>query len=116
MPAELRPGYEVPPSTSLAFGAAFVQVDGATLRLAVAIANLSRETFVADHIHRAVAGVNGPVVVPLFSSPGVAPRLFFQAGPVAIDPALGAEICGDPRESTSTTTPPSARAARRAGS
>ena len=94
--AELRPGNEVPPPTSLALGAAVVQVDGATLRFAVAIANLSRETFVAGHIHRAVAGVNGPVVVPLFSSPGVAPRLCFQAGPAAIDPALDAEICGNP--------------------
>ena len=92
----LKPGNEVPPSTSLAFGAAAVHIDGAKLSFAVAIANLSRETFIAGHIHKAPAGVNGGVVVPLFSSTGVSPRVFFQADSVEIDPALGTDICDNP--------------------
>jgi hypothetical protein len=92
----LKPGNEVPPSGSLAFGAAAVHIDGNRLSFAVAIANLSRETFTAGHIHVAPAGMNGPVVVPLFSSTGVSPRVFFQAASVTIDPALGEAICGTP--------------------
>jgi hypothetical protein len=92
----LKPGNEVPPQTSLAFGAAAVHIDGERLSFAVAIANLSRETFTAGHIHVAPAGTNGTVVVPLFSSTGVSPRLFFQAGSVTIDRGLGEAICGTP--------------------
>jgi CHRD domain len=92
----LKPGNEVPPSTSLAFGAAVVRIDGATLRFAVVIANGSRETFVAGHIHQEAAGVNGPVVVPLFSSTGVSPLLFVQTDTLEISSALAGAICANP--------------------
>src|SRR5262245_7582782 len=94
----LKPGNEVPPSTSLAFGAAAVRINGTTVRFAVAISNLTHETFIAGHIHHAVAGMNGPVVVPLFSSAGVSPRVFFQADSKTIDPALAADICANPAQ------------------
>jgi hypothetical protein len=92
----LKPGNEVPPSTSLAFGAAVVRIDGATLRFAVVIANGSRETFIAGHIHQAAAGVNGPVVVPLFGSTGVSPPLFVQTDTLEISSALAGDICANP--------------------
>lgn len=94
----LKPGNEVPPSTSLAFGAALVHIDGATLRFAVAIANLSHETFIAGHIHKAPAGSTAGPAVPLFESAGVSPRVFLQADSVAIDAALGADICAQPAD------------------
>jgi CHRD domain len=94
----LKPGNEVPPSTSLALGAAAVRIDGPTVRFIVAIGNLSHETFIAGHIHLAPVGVNGPIVVPLFSSAGVSPRVFFQADSKTIDPALAAAICANPAQ------------------
>jgi uncharacterized membrane protein len=91
----LKAGNEVPPSGSKAFGAALVHIDGSTLSFSVAIANPARESFFAGHIHVGAAGVNGPVVVTLFS--GSTDRgLIFQAARLNIDPALGERICADP--------------------
>jgi hypothetical protein len=98
--AVLTPGNEVrPPDTtdpveSRAFGAAFVAIDGTTLSFAVAIVNPARETFTAGHVHVGAAGVNGVVVVPLFS--GSSNRgLFLQADRVEISVTLAGQICGD---------------------
>ncbi|HEY1370256.1 MAG TPA: CHRD domain-containing protein [Gaiellaceae bacterium] len=92
----LKPANEVPLSNGMDFGAAVVHINGGTVRFAVFIANISHETFVAGHIHLAPVGVAGPIVVPLFASPGVMPFIFTQSGTVSIDPALGAAICANP--------------------
>jgi hypothetical protein len=91
----LKAGNEVPPSGSKAFGAALVHVDGSKLSFSVAIVNLARESFFAGHIHVGPAGVNGPVVVTLFSG-STDRKLIVQAARLDIDPELGKAICADP--------------------
>jgi CHRD domain-containing protein len=90
----LKPGNEVPPTTSRALGAAAIHVNGTTLTFSVVIANPRRETFIAGHIHVAPAGVNGPVVVPLFSGSSDR-KLFFQAQRLDITEATATAICGN---------------------
>jgi CHRD domain len=92
--AVLKPGNEVPPSASKTLGAAAIHINGTTLSFAVTIANPKRETFVAGHIHVGAAGVNGPVVVPLFSGSNDR-RLFVQAARITIDAEDAAAICGN---------------------
>lgn len=92
--AVLKPGNEVPPTASKTFGAAAIHINGTTLSFAVTIANPLRETFVAGHIHVGAAGVNGPVVVPLFSGSNDR-KLFVQAARIAIDAEDAKAICGD---------------------
>ena len=91
----LKAGNEVPPSGSKAFGAAAVHIDGTTLGFSVAIANPARESFFAGHIHLGAAGVNGPVVVTLFSG-STDRKLIFQAARLQIDATLAAAICANP--------------------
>lgn len=90
----LKPGNEVPPTTSAALGAAVVHIDGTKLTFSVVIANPKRETFIAGHIHVAPTGVNGPVAVPLFSGSSDR-KLFFQAARLAISAETAAAICGN---------------------
>ena len=92
--AVLKPGNEVPPTTSRTLGAAAIRINGATLSFAVTIANPRRETFFAGHIHVGAAGVNGPVVVPLFSGSNDR-KLFVQAARIQISEANAAAICGN---------------------
>jgi hypothetical protein len=92
--AVLKPGNEVPPTASKTLGAAAIHIDGTTLSFAVTIANPKRETFVAGHIHVGAAGVNGPVVVPLFSGSNDR-KLFFQAARITIDEEDAIAICGN---------------------
>jgi CHRD domain len=98
--AVLKPGNEVrPPDTtdpveSRALGAAAVRINGTRLTFSVAIANPARETFVAGHIHPGVAGVNGPVLVPLFGGTDDR-RLFTQFGSVTITEMTAGQICGN---------------------
>jgi hypothetical protein len=92
--AVLKPGNEVPPTTSKTLGAAAIHIDGTTLSFAVTIANPKRETFVAGHIHVGAAGVNGPVVVPLFSGSNDR-KLFVQAARITIDAEDAEAICGN---------------------
>ena len=92
--AVLKPGNEMPPTASKTLGAAAIHIDGTTLSFAVTIANPKRETFVAGHIHVGAAGVNGPVVVPLFSGSNDR-KLFFQAARITIDEEDAAAICGN---------------------
>lgn len=59
---------EVPPSRSDAYGVAFVHINpNDVVEVVARIWNPGCETIVAAHIHQAPAGVNGGVVVPLFS-------------------------------------------------
>ena len=92
--AVLKPGNEVPPTTSKTLGAAAIHINGTTLSFAVTIANPLRETFLAGHIHVGAAGVNGPVVVPLFAGSNDR-KLFVQAARIAIDAEDAKAICGD---------------------
>jgi CHRD domain len=92
--AVLRAGNEVPPTTSQASGVALVHINGTRLRFTTVIANPARETFILGHIHRGVAGVNGPIVVPLFEGSSDS-RLFTQFESRDIAAALAGEICGN---------------------
>jgi CHRD domain len=91
----LTPGEEVPPTTSRAFGFTVVHIEGTTLRFSTLIVNLARETFIAGHIHVGAAGVNGPVVVSLFTGPSDA-RFIAQAESREISLMLAGQICDDP--------------------
>jgi CHRD domain len=91
----LKAGNEVPPSESKAFGAALVHVDGSKLSSAWRSSIRRGSRSFAGHIHVGAAGVNGPVVVTLFSG-STDRRLIAQAARLDIAPALGAAICADP--------------------
>ena len=93
--AVLKPGNEVPPTASKTLGAAAIHINGTTLSFAVTIANPRRETFIAGHIHVGAAGINGPVVVPLFTGPPTDRKLFLQAARIQISAEAAAQICGD---------------------
>ena len=68
--AKLAAKNETTGSTSIAKGHTQIKVrnDG-TIGFKTQILNRDHETFVAGHIHQALAGVAGAVVVPLFVSP-----------------------------------------------
>ena len=81
--AELRPGNEVPPANSTAFGSAFVTFDPINNTIAwEARANgIANPTL--SHIHRAPAGVNGPVIINFATSPAqIAGGHTHGAGPI----------------------------------
>lgn len=65
---------EVPPVATEAQGEAILQLnsDGTELQFKLNVANI--ENVRAAHIHFATEGVNGPVVVPLFTGPTIAGR------------------------------------------
>jgi hypothetical protein len=96
--AVLKPGNEVrPPNTtdpveSRATGATLVHINGDRVSFSVVIANPAREEFIAGHIHIGAAGVNGPIVVPLFAGSNDR-RLFTQFDSVT-DPDA-ASVCGN---------------------
>jgi hypothetical protein len=90
--AVLKPGNEVPPTTSRATGAALVHINGTRVSFTVAIVNPGRETFVAGHIHIGAAGVNGSIVVPLFSGSSDR-RLFTQFASITDEDA--ATVCAN---------------------
>jgi CHRD domain len=90
--AVLKPGNEVPPTNSQATGAALVHINGTRVTFTVAIANPARETFFAGHIHRGAAGVNGPIIVPLFDGSSDR-RLFTQFASITDEDA--ATVCAD---------------------
>jgi hypothetical protein len=91
--AVLKPGNEVPPTTSRTSGAALVHINGNRVSFTVAIANPERERFVAGHIHVGAAGENGGVVVPLFS--GSSNRRLFTQFDTVTTTADTAAICGN---------------------
>ena len=93
---EVRPVGSPDPVDSTAIGHAQVKIrQDATVEYKVFILNKGGETFVAGHIHRAPAGVNGSVVVPLFGG-STSEAQFVQHAEAAITAALADEICGNP--------------------
>lgn len=90
----LKADNEVPPSASRAVGAALVHVNGTKLTFSVAIVNPARESFFAGHIHTGAEGVNGPVLVTLFSG-STDRKLIFQAARLDITAEQATAICGD---------------------
>lgn len=87
--AELRPGNEVPPVNSTAFGSTFVTFDPVnnTIAFDTHAAGIANPTM--SHIHRGPAGQNGPVIINFATSPaqiaggrasGAGPITAFQSG------------------------------------
>jgi hypothetical protein len=66
--AELSGGNEVPPRSTAASGRAGFAFDGTNLVYSIEVDDISNVIFA--HIHSGAAGVNGPVRVFLFCSPG----------------------------------------------
>jgi hypothetical protein len=98
--AVLKPGNEVRPSDttdpvdSRASGATAVHITGTQLTVATAIFNPFRESFFAGHIHVGAAGVNGGIVVTLFSGSNDR-RLLAHYNTVTITETTAANICGN---------------------
>ena len=96
--AKLTAKSETTGSTSTAKGHTQIKVRAnGTIEFKTQILNKNGETFVAGHIHLAPVGVAGPVVVPLFASPGTTARHIRQSG-VATPNAgtTGAALCANP--------------------
>lgn len=66
--AELRSGNEVPPANSPAFGSAFVVFDPVNNTIAWEVNSTGIANASASHIHRNVAGSNGPVIINFATS------------------------------------------------
>jgi hypothetical protein len=98
--ARLSAQNETTGSTSTATAHTLIKVrrDG-TISFKTQINNPNRETFVAGHIHQAPAGVPGPIVVPLFTSPSPATnaRHIKQSGTATPNAGTtGAMLCQNP--------------------
>jgi hypothetical protein len=96
--ARLTATSETTGSTSTAKGHTQIKVRAnGTIEFKTQILNKNGETFVAGHIHLAPVGVAGPIVVPLFASPGTTARHIRQSG-VATPNAgtTGAALCTNP--------------------
>jgi hypothetical protein len=87
--AELRPGNEVPPVNSSAFGSAFVTFDPINNTIAWEARASGIASPTVSHIHRGAAGVNGPVIINFATSAaqipggrthGAGPITAFQSG------------------------------------
>ena len=96
--ARLTATSETTGSTSTAKGHTQIKVRAnGTIEFKTQILNKNGETFVAGHIHLAPVGFAGPIVVPLFASPGTTARHIRQSG-VATPNAgtTGAALCTNP--------------------
>jgi hypothetical protein len=96
--ARLTATSETTGSTSTATGHTQIKVRAnGTIEFKTQILNKNGETYVAGHIHLAPAGIAGPIVVPLFASPGTTARHIRQSG-VATPNAgtTGAALCTNP--------------------
>jgi CHRD domain-containing protein len=84
-------------STSTATGHAQIKVrnDG-TIEWKVFVLNPDGENFIAGHVHRAPAGVAGPVVLPLHTTGPTTDRQIGDTGESTTAGALGEAICADP--------------------
>ena len=91
----LSPGNEVPPRTGDASGRTKIKIHDTTLKFKTRIRN-DGQTFTAGHVHRAAAGVNGPVVVTLLTGAALTDERIKSKGKVEILKALAEEICGNP--------------------
>ncbi|HEV7764514.1 MAG TPA: CHRD domain-containing protein [Thermoanaerobaculia bacterium] len=81
---ELRPGREVPPANSAAFGSAFVTLDPVNNTIAWEAHASGIASPTMAHIHRGPAGVNGPVIINFATSPAeIAGGRTSGAGPIS---------------------------------
>jgi hypothetical protein len=96
--ASLSGGNEVPPADPDGSGDATVALGSDTICFVLSWQNINQPF--AGHIHRGTAGVNGPIVVPFFQKTPTTPLpagVSSAAGCIqGVDPALIAEIRGDP--------------------
>ncbi len=65
--AAMNGGQEVPTGDPDGFGAAAIEVRGATVCFRIIVGRI--QPAVAAHIHRGAPGVAGPIVVPFFNGP-----------------------------------------------
>ena len=96
--AKLTAKSETTGSTSTAKGHTQIKVRASgTIEFKTQILNKNGETYFAGHIHLAPAGIAGPIVVPLFASPGTTARHIRHSG-VATPNAgtTGADLCANP--------------------
>jgi hypothetical protein len=94
---QLSAANETTGSTSTATGHAQIKVrNNGTIEWNVFVLNPDAETFVAGHIHRAPAGVAGPVVQPLHTSGATDDRQIRDTSETSTAGGLGAAICADP--------------------
>jgi hypothetical protein len=97
--AVLLGGHEVSPEGQAnagepkGVGSATILIDGTTLCFGLTVNNLDQPT--AAHIHRGVAGVNGPIVVPLTPPESGDPGASSECIP-EVDPKLLREIRAHP--------------------
>ena len=84
-------------STSTATGHAQIKVrnDG-TIEWNVFVLNPDGENFIAGHVHRAPAGVPGPVVLPLHTTGPTTDQQIRDTGESATAGTLGEAICANP--------------------
>jgi hypothetical protein len=98
--AKLSAKNETTGSTSTAKGHTLIKVrKNGTIQFKTQLNNRGHETFVAGHIHKAPAGVAGPIVVPLFVSPtpATSARHIKQSGTATPNAGTtGADLCGNP--------------------
>jgi CHRD domain len=96
--AKLTAKSETTGSTSTAKGHTQIKVRAnGTIEFKTQILNKNGETFVAGHIHLAPVGVAGPIVVPLFASPGTTARHIRHSGVATPNPGTtGAALCANP--------------------
>jgi hypothetical protein len=96
--AKLAAKSETPASTSTAKGHTQIKVRAnGTIEFKTQILNRNGETFILGHIHLAPVGVPGPIVVPLFASPGTTARHIRQNGVATPNPGTtGAALCANP--------------------
>jgi hypothetical protein len=93
---EPRPPGTTDPVESRALGFTILSVRAnGTVRWTTVIVNPFGERFFAGHIHRGPAGVNGPVVVPLFQRVTTEP-IIIDSGTTVADEDLAADICANP--------------------
>jgi hypothetical protein len=95
--AQLRGANEVPPRATEAFGHTQIKIrNDATLEFTTHIVN-DGATFIAGHVHKALVGVNGSVVVPLFAG-STSDDQIKADGEIAINATLAEAICANPEQ------------------
>jgi hypothetical protein len=92
--ARLSGANEVPAADPDGSGNALVVVRGNRVTFALQWSNITAP--ILGHIHRAAAGVNGPVVVPFFGTPMPATATAAAGAVTVSDPQIAADIVADP--------------------
>lgn len=116
--ASLRGGNEVPPNASTAVGSAVTVLDSATNQVSVTVVTSGLSGGVAAHLHQALPGANGPVILPLAGGPvqwtgagmlTAAQAAALQAGGVYVNVHTSAFPAGEIRGQLSPELPRYAR-------